>query len=617
MGNKSKARIETAILKKKRKQKRKVIIFFSVIAIILLVILAVDFFPAIQNRTDPKANLELFEEKIELVHKSIFTEKFPDNSFAEYFDPQKSDLKHVTFISITDSTNRAKVVSGTGINPEDSWNNAVENAREYLRMGGMSPLWIKADLVDFVEKVKYSELSAVVRPFRNEFFRKGISLDKQFDAAFMETEINGNKLLDYEKNQLDISNINIYLKSFGRKIIETIPEEVFLFTTLGWFCDENNHIYELYGYEGQGYDTGRRVLDEFNKDVAREVILSASKWLDGEIKNDGSFVYGYYPTYDRAFTAYNMLRHAVSIQPLLWHYKITGSDELLPGVQKTIKYLTEGHTGYKEDGVAFIIDRPNSEIKLGGNALAIITLELYMRTLETDMYKQLCIDLGHGILDLMDRENGTFYHVLNLDFSPKEEFRTVYYDGESAYALCLLYEMTGDEKWIEAAKSAVENFIRNDYTKYRDHWVAYALNEVTKHYPEQRFYEFALRNVQENLNAIYNRDTSYHTYLELLMASFNLYDRILENNIQVDYMENFDSRYFIDTIFHRAQHMLNGYIYPEYAMYLKNPQKITGSFFIRHDGYRIRIDDVEHFIAGYYSFWKNYDKLIEYRDSYR
>jgi len=613
MGVSKKQKIEQAILKKKQIKRKKTIIFVSVIAVVLAVILAIDFVPRFFNKNDPKMNLELFSEKIELIYKTIFTEKYPDNSFAELFDPSELNSRYVTFISITDKTQRAKVITGNGISPEKSWESALENSEEYIKNGGMSPVWIKVDIVDSMEAIKYSNLPDIVRPFRSEFFRKGISLDKEFDVAFMETEINGNKLLDYEKRQLDISNINIYLETFGRRKIDDISDEIILFTTLGWFCDEENNIYELYGYEDKGYDTGRRILQEFNRDVVEEVIISASEWLDKEIKNDGAFVYGYYPTYDREFTAYNLLRHAVSIQPLIWHHQITGKDDLIPGAEKTIKYLTDGHVGYKRDGVAFILDRPNSEIKLGGNALAIITLELYMRTFKTDKYKQLCTDLGNGILELMDLENGTFYHVLNMDFSPKEEFRTVYYDGESAYALTLLYEMTGDEKWIESAKSAVENFIREDYTKYRDHWVAYAMNEITKHYPDQRYYEFALRNVQENLDEIYNRDTSYHTYLELLMASFNLYDRIIENNIEVEYLEKFDSKYFIETIFHRAEHMLNGFIYPEYAMYLKNPQKIEGSFFIRHDGYRIRIDDVEHFIAGYNSFWNNYEKLVEYR----
>ena len=60
--------------------------------------------------------------------------------------------------------------------------------------------------------------------------------------------------------------------------------------------------------------------------------------------------------------------------------------------------------------------------------------------------------------------------------------------------------------------------------------------------------------------------------------------------------------------------MLNGYCYPEYAMYFPNPQSTLGAFFIRHDDYRIRIDDVQHFCSAYYSVYKNYEALDAFRE---
>ena len=55
--------------------------------------------------------------------------------------------------------------------------------------------------------------------------------------------------------------------------------------------------------------------------------------------------------------------------------------------------------------------------------------------------------------------------------------------------------------------------------------------------------------------------------------------------------------------------MLNGYGYPEYVMYFRYPSLSLGSFFMRHDCFRTRIDDVQHFCSAYYSFYKNYEKL--------
>ena len=96
------------------------------------------------------------------------------------------------------------------------------------------------------------------------------------------------------------------------------------------------------------------------------------------------------------------------------------------------------------------------------------------------------------------------------------------------------------------------------------------------------------------------------------MAGFEMYDRMVEEGIRCEGFDEFDADYFARTIQHRAEHMLNGFLYPEYAMYLKNPRAIVGTFCVRHDGYRIRIDDVDHFVAGYYHYYELYDDVQKY-----
>ena len=65
----------------------------------------------------------------------------------------------------------------------------------------------------------------------------------------------------------------------------------------------------------------------------------------------------------------------------------------------------------------------------------------------------------------------------------------------------------------------------------------------------------------------------------------------------------------------RAELGFNFFMYPEYAMYFKAPDTVVNSMAIRDDSFRIRIDDIQHFLDGYYLYWKNYDTIMEYKDN--
>ena len=160
-----------------------------------------------------------------------------------------------------------------------------------------------------------------------------------------------------------------------------------------------------------------------------------------------------------------------------------------------------------------------------------MTLSTYAAVFDSDRYDKLIAALANSVLD-MQEEDGSYYHVLSFpDFQRKERDRIVYYDGEATFALARAYSITKDSRYLEAAEKALDYFIKNDYTRFCDHWIAYAVNEVTIHDPKERYLNFGLKNANDNLNKIFNQDTTFHTFLELLMAAFSLYERIKEKNI--------------------------------------------------------------------------------------
>ncbi len=555
----------------------------------------------------------VFAEKLDALREKILSGR----SFEQYGNDTSADIcgRYAAFLSVCDTRDRAKVFRAAGETPREAWEAVCARAAKTVACSDLDPVWVKADILRRSEKALLSDVISQIAKGFHEFFRRGISFDGNMDTALIEAEINGNRVISYKEKTIELARVNKYLAAQELRTLAALPETVVLFDCESAFCDGDGNVFSLYG---EGLNCGRRVLERFTDKTALEVISTSSEYLSMQVGLDGKFDYGYYPIFHKEIPGYNILRHSSSIWSLICSYRITGDKFTLRQAESAIGFMVR-NSFYKYpqrggDNTLYLADKTLGEVKIGGNSVAVIMLTEYMDATGSDKYTKLCREFGNGILELFDERDGSFFHVLNYpSLSPKDKFRTVYYDGETVFALCRLYGLTKDERWLNAAKKAVDRFISDDYTQYADHWVAYAMNELTKYCPEDKYLSFGLKNAQVNLRKIYRRATSYHTYLELLCVTFELYTRIVDEGLKCSYLGKFDEAYFVKTIYHRAEHMLNGYGYPEYVMYFRHPYTALGAFFVRHDGYRIRIDDIQHFCGAYYSFYRNYARLEEMR----
>ncbi|MCR5509351.1 MAG: hypothetical protein K6F54_00125 [Lachnospiraceae bacterium] len=530
-------------------------------------------------------------------------------SFEKRIEPDlvsDGDRKYyAAFIAVCDTKKRAQVFHASGLTLEEAMDNTTKYALDGVKKMLIEPKWVKLEIITHSEEVDPQD--AVNRMFSSyhEFFRRGISLDKKYEYAYTEGEINGNRLLNYKESVLDLRSFNSYSMKRDDDVILKTPRTLILFDTDSWFIDEKDRTYTLFN---KGLQIGRREMGMITPKDVKKIVGSAMHYLSGQLHPDGSFNYGYYPISKKLIPGYNIMRHSSTLWSLVCSTEIEKNPEVYKTTQAAIKYMIS-QIEHFDDGTAYLVEKGANEIKLGGNGVAIITLSQYMKVYETDEYVKLCQELGRGILKMMNPD-GTFAHVLNADTRElKEQFRTVYYDGEATFALCRLHSMTGSSLWLEAARRSVDHFIEADYTTHRDHWVAYAVNELTMYIKEEKYYEFALRNLFENLDMIRTQPTTYHTYLELLMAGYETYRRMVDEKAEVAALKKYNIHKLADTIFVRAEHMLNGYGYPEYVMYLPEPSKYKGTFFVRHDGFRVRIDDVQHFCGAYIAFYRHYDEI--------
>ena len=538
----------------------------------------------------------------------------------------------LVFLSFSDGSARADVVHGSGADITEAFADAQQKAWTLIQKKRQRFRWLKADVVTEYAPTDAKTLAYMIKePGWNEFFRFGLSFDRSFRTALLEEELNGAKILDYASGSISLADLNRYLKKAGRPALPKLPEFFLLFQTAGFFYDADSAANAAATTDADsaanvaasgcaiplipdGLSRGRREVRNFDAAAARSFVTAAASFLEKQVQPDGSFRYGYYPRFDRVIPGYNCMRHASTIWSLLCQYRITQKASVLSLAARSIDYLLSHALVYRDSDTAYLSEPLKNEIKLGGGGVLILAITEYLDLCSREAlrrrYTEIACALGNGILSLLNPETGEFSHVLNMNFSLKERYRTVYYDGEAAYALCRLYRLTKEEKWLFYAEKAVDHFLAADYTRYRDHWVAYAMNEITRYIHRDDYDTFALRNARVNLDFLYKRETTYHTFLELLMVTFETYERILAENPGLPYLKEFDLPYFLRTIRVRADRMLNGFFFPEYAMYMRCPDKILGSFMVRHDGFRVRIDDVQHNIGGFYLYYKNYSRLL-------
>jgi hypothetical protein len=515
----------------------------------------------------------------------------------------------VLFFSCCDGEERAEVTIATGHSFDAAWNKGIDAVRSMQQRQAGRHRWLRIDWPSAVEASTWSELRTVLASTKRNYFRLGLALDERFDCAFLEQELNGNAML-YGGNQKAAAELNernfiIYFRNRfeGRSAPGFRDEQrVFLFAGSGVFFDGTS----IHPLHPSGLDAGRRVVDRLDVNLVTSLITDGSEFLARQVSFEGRFIYGYHPCFDRPIGAYNTLRHASTTYAMIEAYEVTRSDILGDAIERSIECLTRhliSHALLPDGQVAAFLLEASNEIKLGGNAVAILALAKYATVFGDDSHDELMEKLALGICFMQDRETGAFKHVLKFpSLQTQEEFRTIYYEGEAAFALMRLYDLTGDDRWLDAVERAFRHFIRSNHARHHDHWLAYCVNELTHYRPREEYFRFAVDNVVDHLDFVANRVTTFPTLLELMMATREVLCRLEADGRYPHLLDRVDPVRFEEALEKRARYLLNGHFWPETAMFMRNPRRIVGSFFIRHHAFRTRIDDVEHYLSGFVAY---------------
>lgn len=472
--------------------------------------------------------------------------------------------------------------------------------------------YIKIDIAYNLMQQVWKEVEQQVHhQFHNNHYRKGIGFDEHCSVAFLEQEIYGKAIirgLSYDKpNFFDETNLNYAIKQKYNAIKPQIKlqelQDIWTFDTYAGFYENGQFINLASRYDVNGI----RGISNNKKQHFQQLIEQNSAFLHDQIQENGKFIYGYFSAYDRDIRNYNTVRHCTSAYALLETFEVQNKPEYWSKIHAAIHYALTNFYKEKDSSTAFMIDGKEGEleIKLGANAAAILMLTKYQEITQKTDYQKYAEKLANGILKLVD-SNGSTTHVLNYpDYDLKEKFRIIYYDGEAALALLRLYQINQDSRLLETVKLMFECFIEKRYEKYHDHWLSYCTNELTKICPEDKYFIFGLNNYLKHFIFIKNRKTTYATLLEMLMAAYKMVSRLKEQGRTTLFEQAYMSE-LQKLIEFRADFQTTGFFYPEMAMYMARPDKILHAFYIRHDRFRVRIDDQEHNLSGYIAYVKDY-----------
>jgi hypothetical protein len=230
------------------------------------------------------------------------------------------------------------------------------------------------------------------------------------------------------------------------------------------------------------------------KSSAAKTAERGARYLVEQTQPDGRFVYR--RNMNPAVTVsprYNMLRHAGAIYAMADYYQDHPDRPLLEAIKRSARYLQHEAMGAVpgQPGLLAVWSRPEVnrtgsplQAKLGGTGLGLVAL------MSTESIQPGFTPLEDAralgrFLVFMQRPNGSFCSkYIPSEGGFRDDWVSLYYPGEAALGLTMLYEKDRSDLWRDAAAQALCYLARTREGKTSvpaDHWALLASARLYPH----------------------------------------------------------------------------------------------------------------------------------------
>ncbi|NMA73722.1 MAG: hypothetical protein GX963_06070 [Bacteroidales bacterium] len=540
---------------------------------------------------------------------------------------RSEDEELITYLSIDNGYSRAFVFKGQGKDLNTALENAVSEYREKININ-FKPISVRLDIVNEVFPVLRKKEKSRINVRNDEIkYRRGedgLMFFNDFSVAFLPQEVEAYQMI--QKRRIQTKNVfKAFEKHFlleqqnlMKKLLISQYMNVYKFRTNAWFVNEKEYFPLFRGY--------RTYESLTKKDLWNAVKLTRNNYFKQAVNSKGKFAYVYDPRNNNVPARYNILRHAGTTYSMLETYELMPNDGLMRAIERAIKYLLTKVKTTTINGVKAQVIVEKDAAKLGGNGLAIVALAKYTQITGDKQYLPLMQSMATWMGELQDETGKFAIHKQIFSTGEDSGFVSHYYPGEAILALCRLYQIDKNEKWLDIAENEANYLINvrdvkaSVRTIAHDHWLLYALNDLYRERPKEMYLKHsffiakAILRIQrldpkkypkERLGSFDSHSNAPSTptacRVEGLGAAYRLaYDH--------GYME--EAEQYRKSMKEAIKFQLQMHLKPESVMFYENKRLSLGAVHANLSNYELRNDYTQHNISSfisYYNILKHYN----------